>query len=285
MKGYRYATALGLPLALAALVGAAPPEQLAPAPRAVSVAARLQPAPKLEGAAAAPVLGGPKQAPYLIELNVSGVPKGTAVLWDVTYKVTTSGGATVYVEAADIQSRTIKSEQAFIFAGPKGQYKVRCRLVKGEDSADLFWTGELTAGVAPTPPAPDPKPPGPTPDPKPPEPATPNPFGAAPGLRVMVVTESADDSKLPVGQYLVVRGKLFRDYVDTNAKGKYLLGVDKDTKFSDEADMAPYKTAMGLKDRTKLPWLYAGKEAAGLSMPLPATPEETIKAIDKFLGK
>lgn len=146
---------------------------------------------------------------------------------------------------------------------------------KGEQSRADF---VIPIGDAPVPPGP--VPPGPTP----PAPVTdPNPFGAMPGLRVMIVTESSDNTKLPVGQFLTLQGKKFRDYVDANCASDGYRFLDQNVKFTDGGE--PWKTAMSRTDRKSLPWLYVGKEAAGLSAPLPADADATIAAINKFLGK
>jgi hypothetical protein len=291
VKGIRHAVLSALLVATTALSSlAAPP---APEPRAKAVPARgQQPPAGMEGPASKSstpaVLTGPKdgKAPYMAELKVTGVTKGTAVFWDVCVKVKTADGQQVWVESADVQTRILKTEQAFIFAGPRGEYRVRCRLVKGEEGEDHFSAVELTAGAAPAPPIP-PKPPDPPVPPKPPDPpptpATENPFGAAPGLRIMVVFESGDDAKRPNGEYLVLRGAKFRDYLEANCVADGYRIVDKDSKVTDPS--AWYATGLKRTDRKSLPWLYVGKEASGLSVPLPKDPDETIKVIDKFLGK
>lgn len=262
----------------------------APAPRPVA-SKKAQPE-VVPAVPTVPKLIGPKdnKAKYLAELHVTGVPKGTSIWWDVLIKVKTEGGVQVYVEAADVQSRIVKTEQAFIFSGPVGSYKVRCRLTKADDNTELIWEGELTGAVAPIPPTPPtpPIPPGPTP--KPPEPPTPpdpnkvdNPFGAAPGLRIMVVFESMDDAKRPLGEYLILRGAKFREYLDANCVADGYRIVDQNAKSTDPT--AWYAVGLKRTDRKSLPWLYIGKEASGYSGPLPKDSDETIKIIDKFLGK
>lgn len=122
--------------------------------------AKAQPVIPKAASADAPELNGPKEAPYLIEVKVSGVPKGTAILWDLYWKDSRTG---LFYSEGKAQTRILKTEQSFIFAGPSGEYRVRCRLVKGEDSSELRWEGKLTAGgVAPNP---NPNPPGPNPSP------------------------------------------------------------------------------------------------------------------------
>lgn len=108
--------------------------------------------------AAEPALTGPASAPYLVELKVKNVTKGSAIIWDVYVK----DAAGNYIAEGKAQTRIIKAEQALILAGPVGSYLVKCRLIKGEDATELRWTGQLTGGGQPVPPKPDPDP-----DPKP----------------------------------------------------------------------------------------------------------------------
>jgi hypothetical protein len=132
-------------LVLAALpLSAAAP--VAPMPR--PVAAR-QPAPD-----AGPVIEGDESAEYMAEVRVRGVPAGTAVIWFVS------------PESAGVKTRVVKSEKAFLLAGPPGDYTVRAWLVKGEDSTELKKPVRLTGG-APAPPKPVPPGPGPAPAPVP----------------------------------------------------------------------------------------------------------------------
>lgn len=134
-----------------------------PAPREVSQVFLQKTDPVEPPTPISPTLDGPKTGTYLIELRAKSVPKGSAILWDVGYRITTISGVPAYVDSTDVQIRIIKSEQALIFSGPKGFYRVKCRLVKGEDSSEVLWEGELTGGVAP----PIPVPPGPAPIPVP----------------------------------------------------------------------------------------------------------------------
>lgn len=121
-----------------------------PSPRPLAVRA------KVPEATTDPVLSGPTSEPYLVELKVKNVSKGSAILWDV-YVKDASGN---YIVEGKAQIRIIKAEQALLLAGPPGAYLVKCRLIKGEDATELRWTGQLTGGGKPTPP-------GPNPDPKP----------------------------------------------------------------------------------------------------------------------
>ncbi len=231
----------------------------------------------------------PSDPTGFVKLKIKLV-KGDDVQWEVSPKPTAKEQYTLTEGGADYS--------ILIFNGPTD---TKYTAVADWINWDLKKRGRPSLDVVigrapqppPVPPGPDPKPPvppGPVP-PIPPSPVSDNPFGAAPGVKVMIVTESSDNSKLPLGQFLVLQGTTFRKYVDQVAgEGNYFF-LDQNVTFSAEEKMVPFKKAMGRTDRkdaagnTKLPWLYVGKENAGLSIPLPADTDATKAAIDKFLGK
>lgn len=205
-----------LAVALAAPLGlcAADP---APDPRPARAAAKLGNPAAAQAEAEAPVLVGVKSAPWLLELKVRGVPKGTAIIWDVfpEDKATT---------------RIVKAEQALLVAGPAGEYRVKCRLIRGEDVTELRDVVTLTGG-APAP-GPEPKPPAPKPDPASP---------TAAKVVVVVVEETA--ARTPAqGKALFDRG--FRDWL--KAGGHELELLDRDDPAAKAAGYLPYADQAGL---------------------------------------
>ncbi len=194
------------------------------------------------------------------------IPVKTAV--EIGYQPTFADDAAFFDELAPRAG-----ERRFIFQASKpGTYSV------------VFWTkGEvdgtvctITVGGAPVPPGPDPKPPVP-PEPKPP--AAENPFGAMPGLRVLIVYESEKERDLPVDQYLVLRGAKFRDYLDSKCVADGYRMFDQNVKGD-----GWFRKAIDRTDRKSLPWIYIGKEAAGYSGPLPADVDATTALIAKYAG-
>jgi hypothetical protein len=161
--------------------------------------------------------------------------------------------------------------------------------VKGGKLQPLHTVTVTVTGVGPQPP-PGPTPgPGPAPGPTPPpEPRPENPFGAMPGLRVLIVYETAETAKLPREQQQILHGGKTRMYLD----GKCAVGPDGKTKeyriFDKDVDAAGeaahWGAALNRADRTALPWVYIGKESSGFSGPLPATPDAFLALLKKYAG-
>ena len=137
-------------------------------------------------------------------------------------------------------------------------------------------------GMTPLPPEPDIDP-DTDPEPEPTPGFGVNPFGGQPGLRVMIVYESSDVKKLPVGQYLTIHGTKFREYLDANCVKDGYRMFDPQQIIADDSEL--WRTAMTRDDRKQLPWLYVGKEGTGYSGPLSVDPESNMAIIDKVSGK
>jgi hypothetical protein len=159
-----------------------------------------------------------------------------------------------------------------------GKYAIYAYTAVGDVPSDpaVCW---LTVGdpVPPTPPTP-PAPPNP---PAPPTPVAENPFGAQPGLRVLIVYDQPNVAALPAGQFLVLQGKKFRDYLDAKCAPNGYRMFDQKVKSTGE-DW--WVSAMKKTDRKSVPWIYIGKEATGYSGPLPADPDATIALVSKYAG-
>ena len=176
-------------------------------------------------------------------------------LWDVDGDAdTVEAGGTLYVWAAP------------------GTYKVRLTAIdfdaKKVERATFSFT--VTGKVAPGP--------GPKPD----DPPDVKPAGA---LRVLVVYESADASRLPSSQQSVLYGKTFRDALDArtplgpDGKAREWRIYDADVDLSGEAKA--WRDLMA-RPRTALPWLVLSYDSGvAFEGPLPKTVAEAVALLDK----
>jgi hypothetical protein len=141
--------------------------------------------------------------------------------------------------------------------------------------------------VTPLAPVPPPTPPvPPTPGPNPPGPNPPSPPLPGEGLRVLIVFESGDVSKLPSGQLATIYGRKLREYLDTHCatgpdgKTKEWRIYDADVDVSGESPA--WQAAMKVA-RTSLPWIVISNGARGsYAGPLPADADQTIALISKY---
>jgi hypothetical protein len=104
------------------------------------------------------------------------------------------------------------------------------------------------------------------------------------GLRVLMIEETQDRSKLPPDQTLIFTSGVIADYLNANcAKEKdghpawYIL--DKDTDMSNAASV--WKKAMKIP-HDPTPWILISNGRKGVSRPLPKTVDETQKLIEKY---
>jgi hypothetical protein len=138
--------------------------------------------------------------------------------------------------------------------------------------------------VDPTPPVPPaPVPPAPTPTP------TPTPDAAPikePGLRVLIVYESADMAKYPSAQIAAIYSQEFWSLLNTNCvKGSD--GKTPDWRFFDQnvdvsKESAIWQAAMK-RERKSLPWILVSNGVTGFEGPLPATLTETSELVRKYV--
>lgn len=126
--------------------------------------------------------------------------------------------------------------------------------------------------------------PDPEPDPDPDDEPAPIPVA---GFRVLIIEESAERSKLPVGQLAIILGESTREYLKANCTreddgGEAFRIYDQHTDVSD--DYPVWKTAME-RPRESLPWVIISNGKTGFEGPLPATPEEFISLCEKYEAK
>lgn len=118
---------------------------------------------------------------------------------------------------------------------------------------------------------PAPVPPGP---PVPPTPPAPIPVK---GLRALIVYDSAQLSKLPPAQNIVLYSQSIRDYLGANNWRVFDKGVDatNDAQIWQDALKRP---------RAALPWIVISNGSAGYEGPLPGTVADTLTLLKKYGG-
>jgi hypothetical protein len=144
---------------------------------------------------------------------------------------------------------------------------------------------EVTVTVGTPVPGPTPGPgPGPTP-PTPPSPPTP----AAPldTTAVLIVYDTATEDKLPEKQRQVLFGKAVRDYLNAHtpleADGKTHAWRIFDKGVDASGAGKTWDTAMK-RPRQAAPWVVISNGKTGYEGPLPATPDEFLALVKKYLG-
>lgn len=121
-------------------------------------------------------------------------------------------------------------------------------------------------------------------DPAPPEPPAPIP---GEGFKVLIVRESADLTKLPQSQQLVLRGATVAGYLDrrcateSDGKTKAHRIFDKDADTS--GDYAYWTEAMK-RPRSNYPWIVISNGKTGFEGPLPLTVADTMALLQKYGG-
>jgi hypothetical protein len=210
----------------------------------------------------------------LVRLEAEGAAEGAALIWDVSNEES--------VDAEEVGQR-------FLFAAPPGSYKIKLRSIRLKDGKTTVETARAVVVIGDTPPAP-PVPPGPGPGPAPvppPDPPSPAPIPAA-GLRVLIVEESAERTKLPASQQMVILGKQVRDYLNA----KCVVGPDGKTrewriwdKDTDTSGVEKLWQDVMKRPRAQVPWIVISTGTTGYEGPLPATPEEALKLLRKYGGE
>lgn len=173
---------------------------------------------------------------------------------------------------------------AFITVLPKpGRYCYHFYTAIGDVPSDPA-TCVITVGQ-PDPPVP-PVPPTPPTPPTPPVPPTPPPIPQE-GLRVLILYESAELSKLPAPQQLVLASQSVRDYLN----GKCVVGADGKTRewrmwdkdVDASAESKVWQEALA-RPRKGVPWIIVSNGKDGFEGPLPASVDETLALLKKYGG-
>lgn len=170
-----------------------------------------------------------------------------------------------------------------------GRYKVAAYTTEANEATEPVYCVVTVEGTPPTPPTPPvppgPNPPGPGPGPTP-QPPGPVPI-PDPGLRVLIVYETADLSKLPKEQLAILTSQAVRAYLSSHcAKGpdsktpEWRI-FDQNVSMGNES--ALWQGAMK-RPRTALPWIVISNGTIGYEGPLPANVDETLALLKKFGG-
>lgn len=150
-------------------------------------------------------------------------------------------------------AQLLKDSKSTVVVGKKaGTYRLLAWTSVGGQPSDAAVT-TVVIGLDPPPTPPDPPhPPDPDPKPKPPTPVA--------GLKVLIVYESGDLSKLPTAQLNILYSKVVRDWLDANTamgsdgKTKEWRIYDKDTDLTAEAKH--WQDAVKRTVSAPLPWYY-----------------------------
>ena len=150
-----------------------------------------------------------------------------------------------------------------------GRYRVVAYCAKG-DVASPAAVCTVVVGESPAPPTP----PGPAPIP-------------GDGLRVLIVYETADLSKLPRAQANILTAAEVRAYLNakcaTGPDGRTAEWRIWDQNVDTAAEAPTWRDAMARK-RDKLPWLVISTGKAGYEGPLPAAVDDTLKLLKHYGG-
>lgn len=166
----------------------------------------------------------------------------------------------------------------YILTGMRSGTTVLTVDANGTDGPVDLYTVSITVGT-PTPPPPDP---GPGPGPGPPPSPAPIPVA---GFRVLMVYESADLSKMPAAQQVILYSKPVRDYLNA----KCIMGPDNKThdwriwdRDSDTSNESALWQAAMKRPRASVPWIIISDGKKGYEGPLPATVDETLALLKKY---
>lgn len=251
--------ALALLLALAAPALGAEPRAIIRGPKTGAVGERLHY--ELDGSAS--------DAPLRVSLSVDAEEGSDAETLKLWYDKAGKPGLAIVVPPAPGSYLLIVTARGT----PEGQAEAQ------EVTAHRL----VMVGQQPTPPSP----PGPVP-PTPPGPTPPSPVPIpGTGLRVLVVYESADVSKLPPGQVAVLYSKTLRDLLNAkcpagpDGKTREWRIYDADVDLTGESDA--WKAAMA-RPRKSLPWIVISNGTSGYEGPLPASVDEAVKLVQAYAG-
>ena len=207
-------------------------------------------------------------------IRIPAETNGTAVRW---YAV----DAGLQIFPAELLRDT---KTAVVVALTKGRYRVLAWTAVGGDPSEPAVCVVVIGDAPPVPPGPTPPGPNP-PGPTPPDPS-PAPIPAA-GLRVLIVFESAEATKLPPAQQTILYGQQMRDWLNAkcamgpDGKTREWRIYDKDVAMGAESKL--WQDAMK-RPRTAVPWLIVSNGVGGWEGPLSANVDDTMAILKKFGG-
>lgn len=174
-----------------------------------------------------------------------------------------------------------QAQQVPTLTGPAGVYSVTApapvTIEHGDGYVLIRWASVPTPGPTPTPT------PGPTPTPTP-TPVDPAPIPDA-GLRVLIVYETAELTKIPRDQLAILYDQTFRDWLS----GLVVKGPDTRTPEwrvydKDAVVTEPVWQAALARPRKQVPWLVVSNGKTGWEGPLPATVADTRAIIQRYVN-
>lgn len=102
---------------------------------------------------------------------------------------------------------------------------------------------------------------------------------ASDSLRVLIVEESADRHKLPLGKLAVLTSTPFRQWLEANGAEWRMVDANDSPQ-----DLDDTMKAMFARQRATLPWMIVCGPKGGAEGPLPDSPDAAIKAVEQFTG-
>lgn len=240
---------------------------------------------------AAPLLAPPARAdPPKLVVPSEVRPSGQYV----TFRPDTDAVSITFVGLSGIDplpNELLSDKRVFVldvYGKPTGRYRFAAVAASktGEQARADFVAVIGDAPPTPVPPGPTPTPPTPVPPgPTPP----PGPIVQGP-LRVLIVVESSDASKLPASQLTILTATSVREYLDAkclkagNTPEWRIWDKDVDTK----NESREWQTMFDLFDLNKetTPWLIIDVPGSktGFEGPLPKTVAETLDLLRKYGG-
>jgi len=185
-----------------------------------------------------------------------------------------------FADGKGVETRTYKGKQVTTLeAVGTGKCEVLIVPLQAQTEADVIRRMlDVDDGTKPIPP-PDP--------PKPPDPPTPNPAPIpVDGFRVLILYESADQTKMPAAQQSILFSKTVRDYLNSHCaagpKVKDWRIWDKDVDPSGEAKL--WQDVMK-RPRVGVPWIVVSNGKSGFEGPLPANVGDTMALLKKYGGE
>lgn len=186
------------------------------------------------------------------------------------------------------------SKENLNLVGPPGAYLVELMAIRiGADGTTEVEEAELeikiVEGDTPGPgPGPDP---GPGPGPKPPEPKPEERPIAGPGSRVLIVYETGEVAKYPVGQVAAMQSKTVHQYLDSkcvvgaDGKTKEWRVWDKDVNTTHTSNTWQDAMKRANKEAKSLPWIMIAtdNQAGSYEGPLPADADKLKELLKKYL--
>lgn len=218
--------------------------------------------------------------PFPLEVKGEAV-KTLTVVGKFPVTVHGSPGADVYIWSASAGvTFTDLGDKVEVLSAPQGESTVSCRMISIDWTAKKVVTkfGQATFTVGNLPPGPKP------PDPKPPEPNPPTPVA---GMKVLILEESGDRSKLPPAQLASLFSTAVQSYLTQKCKpapGSVYgwMIADKDTNLS---KVAPDLEILRQRPRQSLPWvIVSGDGGVVFEGPWPGSTAEAVKFLQKWGG-